>query len=503
MRAGLTAAGALLVAACAPTRSLTPGRPTRSGATSGSTPPQATAVATEDGTPKPLPLTTPTARPVETRAAVAQSSASRATGRTVGALGREYRAYPEVSGTVQFAHVWDGPRIALVEGWIADLAAISPSIKVESDPGDAASARERLVTALAAGSPPNAVMLKADGIAYFADRGALLALEPLLDRDGIADGWFAPPERASRSWDGHLYGLPQTTDGAQHLLFVNLGLLERIGVDPARPIRTWQDLDALVEPAARAGLLVLDPGRIPVGMTAHQVWTYANGGRYWDEDLRKIGWTEPAGIQAAEWLLQVVKRQAEEYEQVRSSGDPRAPFSVAEWAADRYVCSINGAGWFFELQQQGQRLRYAAYEIPRNGLNPASRGETPTTGGWTLAIPKSARDQEAAWEWLKLATVSESACAAAERQRRPSPLAGCDARANLETAQPFWPAIEASLAKSVAVPASPMQPQLEQVYRQMQDDVLTARLAPADALEVAARDAQQLLDDWQAKRKRP
>ena len=48
-----------------------------------------------------------------------------------------------------------------------------------------------------------------------------------------------------------------------------------------------------------------------------------------------------------------------------------------------------------------------------------------------------------------------------------------------------------------------MQPQLEQVYRQMQDDVLTARLAPADALEIAARDAQQLLDDWQAKRKRP
>ena len=48
-----------------------------------------------------------------------------------------------------------------------------------------------------------------------------------------------------------------------------------------------------------------------------------------------------------------------------------------------------------------------------------------------------------------------------------------------------------------------MQPQLEQIYRQMQDDIFSARLAPADALEGAAREAQQLLDDWQAKRKRP
>ena len=179
-----------------------------------------------------------------------------------------------------------------MEGWIADMGAIYPSIKVETDAGDPASAREKLVTALASGSPPNAVMLKSDSIAYFADRGALLPLDSLLGRDGIADDWFAPTERASRSWDGHVYGLPQTTDGAQHLLFVNLGLLERIGVDPARPIRTWQDLDALVEPAAGAGLLVMDPGRIAVGMTAHQVWTYANGGRYWDADLKKIGWNE-------------------------------------------------------------------------------------------------------------------------------------------------------------------------------------------------------------------
>jgi ABC-type glycerol-3-phosphate transport system substrate-binding protein len=404
---------------------------------------------------------------------------------------------------VQFSNCWDGPRIPLVEGWIGDMGAIYPSVKVESDVGSGASMREQLVTALASGAPPNAVMLKSDSIAYFAEQGALLPLDGLLNRDGITKDWFSPSELATRTWDGQTYGLPQTTNGPQHLLFVNQGLLEKIGVDPARPIRTWQDLDALVEPARQAGLLVLDPSRIAVGMTAHQVWTYANGGRYWDDDLKKIGWTDPTSLQAAEWLLRFVRDQAGGFARLASGGDPRTTFSPEEWAAERYMCCVNGAGWFFQVQQQSPNIRYAAYDFPRNAENPSSHGYTPTSGGWTLSIPRTSRDHEAAWEWLKLTSVSESACAFAERQRRPSPLTGCDERAGLATTHPFWPALRASLATSVPVPASPILPQLEQRYRQMQEEMLLERLSPRDALESAARDAQQLLDDWNAKRKRP
>jgi ABC-type glycerol-3-phosphate transport system substrate-binding protein len=382
------------------------------------------------------------------------------------------------------------------------MGAVYPSIKVESDVDDGVAMRERLVTALASGSPPNAVMLTSDSLAYFADQGTLRSLDSLLVRDGIANDWFSPSEIASRTWDGQVYGLPQTTDGARHLLFVNLGLLEKIGVDPALPIQTWQDLHALVEPAHQHGLVVIDPARVAGGTTAHQVWTYANGGRYWDDDLKKIAWTEPASVQAAEWLLQLVKDQAGGHAPVASSGDPRTGLAPEEWAAERSICCINGAGWVFRLQHQAPNIRYAAYAFPRNAENPGSHGTTPTSGGWTVSIPGTARDQDAAWEWLKLTTVSESACAFAERQRRPSPLAGCDERAGLASTHPFWQALSTSLARSVSVPVSPIQPQLEQRYRQMQAEILGERLSPRDALEAAARDAQRLLDDWHAKRKR-
>jgi multiple sugar transport system substrate-binding protein len=429
-------------------------------------------------------------------------STGRLSSTTIRTLGREYRAYPEIAGTVRFANGWDATHVALMDGWIADMAAIYPSIKVESEDVDGVSTHERLVTALASGRPPNAVMLRSESIAFFAEQGGLLPLDSLMVRDGVTADWFSSSELITRTWHGQTYGLPQTTDGAQHLLFVNLGLMEKVGVDPATSIGTWQDLEALVEPARRSGVFVVDPIKVTAGVTGHQLWTYANGGRYWDDDVKKIGWTEPASVEAAEWMLKLVKAQAGDYARLASPGDPRTALSAEQWAAERYLCCVNDAGWFFQLQQQAPNIRYAAYPFPRNAQNGRSRGETPSVGGWTLAIPKSAREWEAAWEWLKLTAVSESACTFAERQRRPSPLAWCDERAGLSSAHPYRAALSTSLARSVRLPLSPIQPQLEQRARQMQDEILRERRTPAAALESAARDAQRLLDDWQAKEKR-
>ena len=96
------------------------------------------------------------------------------------------------------------------------------------------------------------------------------------------------------------------------------------------------------------------------------------------------------------------------------------------------------------MQQQAAGLRYTVLPFPRNADNPASAGVTPATGGWLLAIPQAARDHEAAWEWLKHATLSQAACDFTARQGRPSPLTGCDADAGLASSQPFWSVVTAS-----------------------------------------------------------
>jgi multiple sugar transport system substrate-binding protein len=501
---GLGLAATLLTAACAPATTLAPGRP---GRTEPAAPTAEARPAPSAGGPalaaRPAGGTPTVPALAAARATPTPAGAGRPIGRPIPALGRDYLAYPEVAGTVQFSNCWDGARTPLVEAWTDELGAIYPRIKVENETADCAALREQHVTALAGGSPANVMMIKSDSVAFFAEQDALLPLDELLARDHVATAWFNLSELRSRTWEGRLYGLPGATSGAQHLLFANVGRFEKAGLDPARPILTWQDLDALVEPARQAGLLVMDPARVALGTTGHQLWTYANGGRYWDADLERIAWAEGPGLEAAEWLTRFVRAQDGAYERVASADEPRTGLTPEEWAAEKYLCCINGAGLPFQLQQQAPRIKAVAYEFPRNADNPASAGATPSTGGWMYSIPRAARDQDAAWEWIKLIAVSRSACAFAERQRRPSPLIDCNDSPALTTDNPFWPAIASSLSKSAAVPVSPVQPQLEHVYRRMQDEFLLGRQVPKAALEAAARDAQQILDDWRSRRRRP
>ncbi|MGE3272825.1 MAG: extracellular solute-binding protein [Chloroflexota bacterium] len=497
LRTGLVLSAAALAAACSPASTPAPSKPAESkpaASKPADTKPAAPAAQAQ-----------PTAaKPAESKPAAAAPAAKTGgpTGTVIAGLGRDYLAYPDVKGTIQFSNCWGGARIPLIEGWIKDFNAIYPNVKVESDLSDCSPLREKQVTALAGGAPPNVMMIKSDNTAFFAEQNALLPIDDLMARDNVKKEWYYPGEFSSRTWEGKAYGLPNVTAGALHMLFVNTGLLEKMGVDPKKPIQTWQDLDALVEPAKKAGLLVMDPSKISTGMSAHQVWTYANGGQYWDKDLKKITWTDEASVQAADWLLQFVKAQAGKYESVAIASDPKNVIQPEDWAPEKHVCCINGSWWFFQMSQKNPNIKYAAYDFPKNANNPNSKGATPTTGGWMFSIARTGKDQEAAWEWIKFTTTSQNACTFVEKQNRPSPVIACNENPELAKANPYWSVVTSNLANNISVPTTSIQPQFEQIYMDMNEAILFERQKPKDALEAGAKRAQQLLDDWNAKRKK-
>jgi ABC-type glycerol-3-phosphate transport system substrate-binding protein len=482
LRTGLLVSVAALAAACAPSASA-PVAPTSAPA-------------------KPAETKPAESKPVESKPAAAAPAAKTGgpAGTVVAGLGRDYLAYPDVKGSVQFANCWGGARIPLVDTWIKDFNAIYPGITIQNDVNDCPPLREKIVTQIAAGSPPNVMMIKSDNTAFFAEQNAVLPIDDLMARDNVKKEWFYPGEFITRTFGSKTYGLPNVTAGALHLLFVNTGLLEKIGVDPKKPIATWQDLDALVEPAKKAGLLVMDPAKISTGITAHQLLTYANGGSYWDNDLKKITWNEPASLEAAEWLLQFVKAQGGKYENVATGGDPKNVLQPEEWAPQKYVTCINGS-WFFFQMAKFPDVKYAAFDFPKNSKNPASKGQTPTTGGWMFSIGKNAKDQEAAWEWIKFTTISQNACTFVEAQNRPSPAIPCNTNPALKKNNPFWPVVTANLQNNIAVPTTSVEPQFEQIEYDMMDAILFERSAPKQALEEYGQKAQALLDDWNSKRK--
>ncbi len=431
----------------------------------------------------------------------APAAAQGSRGVVIKEAGRDYLAHPDVKGTVQFSNCWGGARIPLVQQWIKDFTAVYRNVKVENDVSDCPSLDKKQVTAMAAGSPPNVMMVKSGNLAFFAEQNTLLPVDDLMQRDRVKADWFYPGEFRSRTWQGKTYGLPNVTAGAQHMLFVNTNLLERVGWPAGKPIQTWQDLEALVEPAKKQGLFVMDPVKSSAGIPSHFVLTYANGGRYWTDDLTRITWNEPAGVEAAEWLLKFVKAQGGKYENLALGSNRKELAYPEEWAAEKHVATFNGSWFPFMMKSKAPQIRYAVYPFPRNAARAESKGHTASTGAWMFAIPKTAKDQDAAWEWIKFIAASQHACSFVKAQNRPSPMAQCNEDPELTKTNAFWPVVTRDLSTNVAVPTAPVHPRMVQLWYEMEDAFLFERMSPKEALDTFAKRGQALLDEWNAKRK--
>jgi ABC-type glycerol-3-phosphate transport system substrate-binding protein len=382
------------------------------------------------------------------------------------------------------------------------FTAAYPEIEIEAEQVEPRQLHDTLVTSLASGTPPNAIMLRSDSMPYFADARALASLDALFERDGVRRGWFRPRELAARTWDSQLYGLPHVSVGAEQMLYVNLGLLERLGRDPAQPISTWAQIMALVEPARRIGAVALDPTRCASGVLALQVWGYAAGGRWLDDGGRQVTWAEPPVVEAAEWMQQIVAAQRGEAT-LPPVGEPGASaLTVQEWALQKHVCCVNDAAWQARLAQEAPHLRFAVYEVPAPDRVPSGQHRSPSFGGWLLAIPRAGRDQEAAWEWLKHLALGNTADELAQLQGRPPPLAATPGAVPDSRPSPVAPVVLAAQVHSVVVPAPPTKARLDDIAREAQVALFSQRPSPGPILQAAARDGQQLLDEWHGTRRR-
>lgn len=430
-----------------------------------------------------------------------RSSAQQSEGVTLPEeLGRDYLAYPETSGTVQFSNCWGGARIPLIEEWIGGFTSIYPNISIENNIAECSTMPEQQVASIAGGSPPNVMMVKSDRVAFFAEQDAILPLDDLMERDNVSGDAYYPAEFNSRTWQGQTYGLPNVTAGALHLLFVNKGLMEQVGLDPNMEVATWQDLEAMTAPARENGLFVMDPAKISTGMTGHMVLTYANGGRYWDDELTTILWNEPEAVEAAEWMLEFVKMQADSYEDLAIASERANVIQPEDWAPEQYLAMVNGSWTFFQLAEVTPFIDYGAFTFPTNADNPDSQGHMPATGGWMFSIAKEGTGHEAAWEWIKYTCYSENACSFVQAQNRPSPLVECNEDPALSEANPYWSVVTEDLESNVAVPVTSIHPQFVQIWLDMEDAILYETMTPKEALDSYAEQGQALLDEWNASR---
>ena len=307
----------------------------------------------------------------------------------------------------------------------------------------------RFLVSVAGSVPPDVIWFDRFAIAEFAARGAFEPLDRFIASDrqsGLTDfprkeRYFAPCWEEA-VYDGQVYGVPINADN--RALVYNRDLFERAGLiyqdgplkGHARPPRTWAELEEyalkLTEWAdadrTRLKVVGLAPG-------VNQGWLYTygwmNGGEFLSDDGRTCTLNDPRIVEALAYMKRICEKNGG-YKNIKSFETGFGKSNLDPFVQGRVAMKIEGVGILNDLALHGPDLNFAIAPLPLseaewNRIGPQRRREGLTVswlGGWALAIPKGAKNQDAAWALIRFMTSDRGMRIRAESARQLAEAAG-------------------------------------------------------------------------------
>lgn len=410
--------------------------------------------------------------------------------------------------TISYWHVWGGVRLPMVEKQIAGFQAKNPKIKVEQTLISQNEMREKYLTAIASGDPPDVIMIHGQrDFPAFAANKVLVPLDDLIRQEKIdaKSVWFEA-EYNTYVWDKATYALPFATGAGFFLLFWNKDHFKEAGLDPERAPRSWTELEEYarkltVKKGAGFDRIGFDPAQ--GGAASNYIfreWTFLNGGNIISKDGKKILYDSPEGLAALKWMVDFYDMYGG-FEKVRAMVSGPGEAYREAFQTGRVSMLVDGVFAPALFAGANPNLKYGTGLVPANDRNPKASIRNIVEGGWGYAIPKGTKHLKEAWEFLKWTTMSEGGnLEFFKAQDRPSPVIRFTNDDHFKKAA-YWPVVQEAMQKSEYSPASPVQAKLNEVTLQMVQEALLRKKTPEEALKSAAAAAQKALDEWWAGRK--
>jgi multiple sugar transport system substrate-binding protein len=258
-------------------------------------------------------------------------------------------------------------------------------------------ANTKLLTAIAAGTPPDVFKFDRFIVAQFAAQGSLTDLTEQANKDGVKADDYWPFAWEEATYKGKVYALPYDTD--TRALWYNEDLFTAAGLDPKKPPQTLQELQDVADKLTKKGSgdRITNWGYIP---TSDQAWTYTYGfafkGLFQDAATKKITCANPQVVESMKWLKSYVDHV----------GIQNVDDFVAACAGN--VCNDqNDYFWTgqtamtcsgdWRVSQQKKYKPDGKYNVT---AFPGPNGPAPDAswaGGWSWVVPKGAPHPDQAW----------------------------------------------------------------------------------------------------------
>jgi ABC-type glycerol-3-phosphate transport system substrate-binding protein len=249
-----------------------------------------------------------------------------------------------------------------------------------------------------------------------------LPLGDLCARDGIRAENYLPAY-----WDlcvhrGRVYALPTTP--ASVALHWNRKLFREAGLDPDRPPRTTEELDAMSDRLAKwdasgkitqLGFIQAEPGWWNWG------WGCFFGGRLWDGQGR-VTLLTPENLRAFRWVAGYSQRYGAKDLQVFQSGFGNFSSPQNAFMAGQVAMVLQGVWMANFIENNNPGMDWDAAPFPYPADRPDLAMSTPV-GLDVLAIPTGAPHPAEAWDFIKYVQSQEAMEMLCLGQWKHSPLA--------------------------------------------------------------------------------
>lgn len=390
--------------------------------------------------------------------------------------------------------VWDFGGIPGHQDWVKGAVAAfnqkHEDIQIQLDIRDWATQRESLISTTILGTGPDIIRVHHKYSVEFGELGGLYALENFADfpqvRSRILDNVWQQVE-----YDGKHYGLPVTM--LPFILAVNREVMEAHGMEiPA----TWEQMQAMGPPLKAAGYHAFTmPGGVNLD-TAYRFLPllYKAGGRVFNDDWSRAAFNGPAGLAALEFLIGMKKAGF----MPAASAAYRFDENASYWATGKVALSIEGPWW-----QNVMKGQYD-FDLGKLVLAPVPGPQTPYEDQPSrtlldvvmVAITGYSPFKEESWEVLKALYVDDPVW------RSPNPAMGgipTQKAAYAEGVQSEYIGLEVLAAAGANGLGWPGHPGITEIQRHIADAVnvaLTGVLTPQEALDAAAAEVNEILNDY-------
>lgn len=281
---------------------------------------------------------------------------------------------------------------------------------------------QKLMTAIVGNVAPDVIVQDRFTISDWASRSAFRSLDDLIARDGATDPLCPVPQQYyphtwnEASWNGQIFAIPYKAD--DRAFYYNKAIfrdsapqLRAAGLDPDRPPRTWSELLAYSKAITKKN----PDGSIKIagfmpnwGNSWLYLFAFQMNASFMSPDGRTCTLDSPQSEKALEFIKEGYAILGG-YENAKKFESGFLPEGNDAFMIGKVAMKIDGDWNILGISRFHPELEFGTAPPPVPDDRYFRRGEFANekdqfitwTGGFSMAIPRGARNVEGAWKFIK------------------------------------------------------------------------------------------------------